>query len=233
MIEKISLLIVDDQPLITSAYESLSTDYPELKKVFVAHNEEEYWLTMEEHGASIDVVLMDLMLDTAIPIAIRSETKVRFSGFSLIQETLEKTPNVNFVVFSQYMHDTNILAAYRMGAKCFVAKHQQSVDSLVAILKRVVNEGIVIPENYNRTVTNKIVGYQDKNLCKLNDEELTIVEMLIDGFETEDIRAATNSVSSPAIYNKISKILRTGNVPNRAALLLYAIKAGMQSKVNT
>jgi len=233
MTKNMSLLLVDDQPLITTDYKSLPKDFPELKSVLVAHNEEEYWLAIKKHRKTIDVVVMDLMLDTAIPIAIRTETKVRFSGFSLMEETLEKYPSMKFVVYSQYMHDTNILQAYRMGARCFIAKHKHSMDSLITILKRVLEEGVVVPEEFSRAVINKIMGYQDKNLSKLTDEDLTIVDMLINGYETEDIREATNSVSSPAINNKISKILKTVDLSSRSALLLYALKVGMQPKENS
>jgi len=222
--------MVEDQPLITMAYEPLPDEYPEIKKMIMARTEEEYWTAINKNHRTIDVVVMDLMLDTHIPIAIRSETKVRFTGFSLMEETLEKYPDIKFVVHSQYMHDTNILAAYRIGAKCFIAKHELSIDSFVDTLKKVVNEGLVIPDQYKRNVTNKIVGYQDEKLCQLNDEELTIVDMLINGYETDDIRQATNSKSSAAINNRISKILRTIDVPSRSVLLLYAMKAGMTPK---
>jgi len=233
MAKRFSVLLVDDQPAITKAYESLSTDYPEISELHIAHTEKEYWSAIKKHHKSVGVVVMDLMLNTSIPIAVRTETMVQFSGFSLIQETLAKYPKVKFVVLSQYMHDTNILAAYRMGAKCFIAKHQETIDGLVEVLKKVVKEGVVIPETYNRTVVNKIIGYQDTKLCELTDEELTIVEMLLNGFETEDIREATNSKSTFSINNKISGMLKTVGLPSRNHLILYAIKAGMQPKENS
>jgi len=225
-----TILLVDDQPTIVDAHRKLPEDFREIDSVLVALGEDDYWKVIHEKRKEIDVVVMDLMLDTAIPISTNKATSVEFSGFTLIKQTLKRWPSTKFIVFSQFLHQTNILHAYRMGVKCFLSKHQNSMDDIVNAISQVSDGTIVVPEVYSLTVKNSIAAYQDKHLSKFNDEELSIVEMLLNGYTTESIRDAINSTSSPATNNKISKMLKSLDCANRSELILYAVNAGLKSK---
>jgi len=227
---KSTVLLVDDQPAIAEAHRTLPEDYPEIGTIMVAHGEDDYWAQYKRNRSKIDVVVMDLMLETAIPISANEPTPVKFSGFTLIEKTLAKWPKTKFIVFSQYLHETNVLHAYRMGARCFLSKHQNSMDEFAEAITAVSNGEIVVPEMYSLAVKNKVAAYQDDKLCLLSDEQLSILEMILNGYRTEDIREAINSTSSAATRNKISKLLKLVGITDRADLILYAVNAGLVPK---
>ncbi len=227
----VSLLMVDDQPRITSVYQTLPRNYEEIDQVYLAHDDDEYWEVFERERAHIDVVVMDLMLDTKIPIPLRGETPVLFSGFSLMEQTMKRYPGTRISVLTQYEHETTILSAYRLGARCFLPKHQHDLESFVANMVDVAAGHLVVPDHLSVSVRNRIAAYQHPLLTTLDDEELSMVDMIYNGYDTDEIRDSINSKSTQSTQNKISRILRKLDCSSRRTIKKMALDAGMSRAI--
>ena len=113
------ILIVEDDIALNEAYMTiLKTTY---KNVFAAFNGEEALQVAELHNP--DIIFLDLRMPVLDGI-----------GFLEKYQPLQKHPDVNIIVFSNYDMQTEVDKAYDLGAGRYVLKALATPSSLLKIV---------------------------------------------------------------------------------------------------
>lgn len=227
------LLLVEDQSNVVEMFAKLPKKYSDIDQITTIKNEEEFEEIFKKDIKEFDVVIMDLMLDTKIPISAgKASTKVTFSGFTLMKKIHDKHPLINIVVLTQFNHEQTILACFKTGARCFMSKHLINMDEFVENLKAVSRGDLCIDPSFSQSCKNKILAYNDPYLTTLTDDELDLLELVFSRATTDEIMELLEFQMKASIYNKISKMVKKTGFSKRTDLATYAISIGMEPVIS-
>lgn len=228
-----NLLLVEDQESVVEMFAKLPKKYCDIDHVTIIKNEEEFEGVFNKGIKKYDVIVMDLMLDTQIPLkAGKESTKVTFSGFTLMKKIHDKYPLINMVVLTQFTHEQTILACFKTGARCFMSKHQIDMDEFVENLTAVNRGDLCIDPTFSQSCKNKILAYNDPYLTTLSDDELDLLELVFSRATTDEIMKLLEFQMKASIYNKISRMVKKTGFAKRTDLATYAISIGMKPVIS-
>jgi DNA-binding NarL/FixJ family response regulator len=174
-IQKSTVLLVDDHPLVREWLATLINQQPDLQAIGEASNTVN---AMELIGQlKPQVVVVDISLEGS-------------SGINLIKDIKALAPNVAVIVLS--MHDESLYAerAFRAGARGYVMKRQATQNILQAI--RCVLEGKpYLSEKLALLMAEKLVdgrlGSAESRVELLSDRELEVFQLLGAGRSSRQI----------------------------------------------
>lgn len=129
------ILLIDDHPLILSAFQSLLSRVEEGSELLGAENALEARDALVRH-ADIDLILMDLMLADV-------------DGFDLLTELRREHPTIPVMVVSASEKGDDMMRVLQDGAMGFVPK-RASNELLAEALKLVMAGGVYVPPTLDR-----------------------------------------------------------------------------------
>jgi DNA-binding NarL/FixJ family response regulator len=214
MMEKIRVLIVDDQVITRSGIRALLAAQEDIEIAGEAQNGEE----AVELATSLqpDIILMDLRMPG-------------INGIDATRRIHRALPNISILVLTVFEDDTSVFPALRAGARGYLLKNTGQKELLRAI--HTVVEGGAI---FSPSIAQKVLGYLNApppNLpVQLFDElslrEREILELIAQGKNNAEI-ATLLVLSQKTVSNNISNILLKVQATDRAKLMLMALEAGM------
>jgi DNA-binding NarL/FixJ family response regulator len=131
----VKILLIDDHPLILSAFQSLIARVEEGSELLGAESADEARDLLARHG-DLDLILMDLMLADV-------------DGFELLAELRRDHPTVPVMVVSASEKGDDMMRALQDGAMGFVPK-RASNELLAEALKLVMAGGVYVPPTLDR-----------------------------------------------------------------------------------
>lgn len=215
--EKIKVLIVDDQELFRTSLKTIL----ENKNLYVVGTAENYTQLVDLLSSNqIDVILMDIRLPG-------------INGVECTKMVKNKYPNTKVIVLTTFEDDEYVVNALKYGASGYLLKGI-SIDDLVKSIKVVYDGGALI----NSDVTVKVLKYfsqityfysDDINRKMLNDfnqKELSVIKLIGQGFSNNEISKKL-SYSIGTIRNIVSNILAKTGFRDRTQIAIYAIQNGI------
>ncbi|MEW5851095.1 MAG: response regulator transcription factor [Myxococcota bacterium] len=134
--DKIRVLVVEDQPKILKNQLKLLAGYPEIDIVGTAVTGE---AALEEvERCSPEVLLCDLGLP-------------QMSGIDVTREVKAKHPNIEILIFTIFDEEDKVLEAIKAGASGYLLKGAEA-DKIVESIKEVKSGGSVIQPNLARSL---------------------------------------------------------------------------------
>ncbi|MDQ6695641.1 MAG: response regulator transcription factor [Chloroflexota bacterium] len=212
--DKLRIIIADDQAISRSGLRTLLQSFPDIEIVGEAANGGEA-IEMAE-ALHPDVIIMDLRM----PV---------INGIEATRRIHRAQPHVGILVVTIFDDDTSVFPAIRAGARGYLLKDAGQRELLRAI--QIVAEGGVI---FSPGIAHRVLEYLSNppaNLPNQAFDELTarerqILDLIARGRSNTDI--AQQLVLSPkTVSNNVSNVLAKVQAADRAELMLMALDAGL------
>lgn len=203
----ISILLVDDHPIVREGYRRLLERQPGYQVVAEAGDGEEALAAFAAHRA--DVVLMDLSMPGT-------------GGLDAVRTLLSQDPTVRIIVVS--MHQGSVFAQRAMaaGARGFVSKSSPP-EELVRAIAAVMSGRRVLSADMAQELAQSSLGGDD--LATLTPRERDILQLLARGMNGRSI-ARNLGLTSKTVQNNLSLIRAKLGATGDADLVLKAQRAG-------
>jgi len=215
--EKIRVLIADDQVITRSGLRVLLSTSDEIEIAGEASNGEEALALAE--AAQPDVILMDLRMPA-------------INGIEATRRIHRTSPHIGILILTVFEDDASVFPAIRAGARGYLLKNSEQGELLRAISTVAAGGAVFSPG-----IAQKVLGYlsapQAQTPASLFDElserEREILEWIAKGKTNPEIAEILN-LSAKTVSNYISNVLLKVHATDRAKLMLMALEAGLGHK---
>jgi len=219
----ISLLVVDDHPLVIEGVRSLLSGQGEVQLVGQAQSLSEARAFLEKHASDIQVVLLDIRLQDGL-------------GIDLAREIRQKYPHIQVIALTMYDSEAYLEAIIKAGARGYLLKNT-SRDELVKAIKAVLEGRYYFSEGIHDTIGQRLssekavttavpVSADTSKSIRLTKRERQILELVAKELNNVQIAAQLN-LSPRTIHTHRRAIMQKLGVRNTAGLIRQAIELGL------
>lgn len=215
----ITLLAVEDQPVIQDRIRNIFTGQKEFELLGIFSDGSQAWNTLSELKSIPDMLLVDLELP-------------KVKGDELIQRCREKYPNLKIVVFTSFEEQNRILRLLKLGIKGYILKDTVD-DLLIAELKVVYLGGSSLTERIAQKILEEIETSEElpKDAQPLTEREMEVINYISLGLNYRDI-ALSLDISPNTIRRHIENIYRKLEVNSKLKAVEKAKKMGLLKNEN-
>lgn len=210
----ITVLLVDDQPVVRQGFEMFLSDDPRIR--VVGHAASGSAAVEQVAALRPDVVLMDVRMPGR-------------DGLSATRDIVERFPESRVIVVTTFDLDEYVFAALDFGAAGFLLKDADPGELVAAVLT-VSEGGTAIADRVTtrvarefarrRTTPTKAVEHD------LTAREMDVVQKLANGKSNEDI-AAELYIEPSTVKTHIGNIARRLGVRTRVQIVIWAYRSGV------
>lgn len=215
-----TVMIAEDQKLLRESFKSIIENNSDIKVVACAVNGKEAYDLCKEYKP--DVILMDL----SMPICNGTEaTKLIKSEF----------PSTKVLILTASNDKADVTDAIRNGADGYILKDISTEELILSIKSTSLGLGIITKDilspivldmsNESKHSKNKDIDIYGINIS-LNERELKIVSMIVDGKDNKEIGASL-FIAEGTVKNIITEIISKLQLKDRTQLAVYAVKNGL------
>jgi len=205
MVDKITVLLVDDHALVRRGFKRMIEDDPGISVVGEASDGAE--------GVKLAAQLKPrvIVMDCAMPV---------MSGLEATKKILEAQPGSAILLLSMHSEDTLVRQALQAGARGYVLKNAMDLD-LAGAIKNVAAGKTVLDPQVARPQTLK--GERETGLTP---REMEILQQIVAGKSNKEIASDLElSVNTVAVHR--ANIMDRLGIHKTAELVVYAIRNGL------
>ena len=213
-----SVLVVDDQALLRTAFSSLINAEDDLEVVGEAADGRQ----AVELAADLtpDVVLMDVRMPVTDGIQATRQILSERSGY---------VPRV--LILTTFDLDEYVFEALRAGASGFALKSRPLEELLTAIRTVAAGEALLAPSVTRRLIAHFTEGDRaprktPRGLAELTEREREVLALVARGRSNAEL-AETLHVSLPTVKTHVSRILTKLGARDRTQLVILAYESGL------
>ncbi len=216
MIDKISLLITDDHPLVRQGIRAFLELQPDITVIGEADSGEAAVRMAAELVP--DVVLMDLVMPG-------------IGGVEATRQVKQVSPHSQIIVLTSYHEDEYIFPALRAGALSYVLKDVGPDELADTVRKAARGESVLHPRIASRVVQELRGTRRDTpNLfTDLSDRELEVLRLIADGLSNAEI-ASKLVISEKTVKGHVSNILSKLHMLDRTQAAVFAWQQGLVAR---
>lgn len=203
-IEPISILIVDDHPIMRIGVEAILRSQPDFQVVAQAGTSAEAVRLFATHHP--DITLMDLRLPDR-------------SGVETIREIRKMSLKAKIIVLTTYEGDEDIHQALAAGAQGYLIKGMPH-DALIRALYKVSGGSKFLPSVITQTLSTRVPGMH------LSQREQEVLELLFAGKSNREIGNLL-AIKEATVKSHVSVILLRLNVSDRTQAVVEGLKRGL------
>ncbi|SFI49238.1 response regulator transcription factor [Nitrosomonas sp. Nm34] len=206
----ITVLLIDDHPVVRNGYRRLLESTADIHVVADADNGETGCTLHQEHKP--DVTIIDLNLDSQ-----------GIDGLETIHRIKTKNPAANILVFSMYSNEIMVQRALNMGATGYITK-QSSLEQLLEAVRKVSQGRVYIDQELaSNLLTDKWSGKPSENpLDVLSKREFQLFKLIAEGNSVAQI-AEMISISPKTVGVHQASIMKKLKLKNSSQLVRLAI----------
>jgi len=211
MKQAVTILVVDDHPIVRAGCRQLIQQIPNAKVVEAETGEDGYRLFQEIYP---DMVLLDITLPG-------------IGGLEVLRKMRANREKAKVLMFS--MHEDPVFASRAMqaGAKGYITKNN-AADHLVEAVEKVLEGKTYLSPDTAQQLAMLNVGAGTSVLGDLSRRELEILRLLGDGKSMNDI-ADVLGISYKTVANNLTQIKSKLGISKTAELMRFAISHGLSS----
>ncbi len=219
--QKLRILIADDQDLVRSGYKAILSTYPDLEIVGMARDGAEAVDLAQQ--LQPDVVLMDVRMPQKNGIEATRD---------ITQNPL--LANTHVLVLTTFDIDEYVYDALAAGASGFLLKDADPDE--IAEAARIVGRGdaLIQPSVMRRLIEafaappSQAIGTLSEELDQLTDREREILTLAAKGKSNDEI-AQTLFISPATVKTHVARIMQKTDSHDRAQLVVFAYETGLVS----
>ncbi|MEG1311678.1 MAG: response regulator transcription factor [Romboutsia sp.] len=207
---KIKILIVDDEKLIRKGLKIILSSYNDLDIIGDVSNG--YEALEFCRNTNVDLILMDIRMSLCDGVL----------GTRLIKEY---DNSISVLILTTFNDDEYIKNAMNFGASGYLLK-DSSDEVLYEGIRSSFSGNIVLDKNVASKVISKeknIDSYEILNKYNLSDKEVSIIKLVATGLTNKEI-SSDLFLSEGTIKNNISSILSKLSLRDRTQLAIFAFK---------
>ncbi len=205
----ISVLIVDDHPVVRQGMEMLLETHEQIEIAGTAENGRLAVQHVEKSPP--DVVLMDLNM----PV---------MDGIEATRQIHALSPQTQVVVLTSHHEDAMVFPAVKAGALSYLLKSATSDEVIETILAAAKGESRLHPRIAKRLMA-EVAGTR-RSLTSLTARELEVLKLIAQGNDNRAI-AAKLTVSAKTVKTHVSNILSKLGVADRTQAAIYALRENL------
>jgi DNA-binding NarL/FixJ family response regulator len=199
----ITVLLVDDHPLVRRGFRRLLEDDPGIAVVGEASSGDE---ALKQFTALRPHVVV---MDSAMP---------SMSGLAATRAIVASDPDARVLMLSMHSEQTLVQQALDAGARGYVLKSALDLDLAAAVKRVVAGEQVLDPS---------VVGPErGEEREHLTPRELEVLQLICDGLSNKEIAVRLDlSANTVAVHR--AHIMNTLGVHKTAELVMYALQNGL------
>ena len=210
--EKISLLIVDDYPVVLSGLTCMVKGYPEIELVGIANN-------------GVDAVEQAIKLHPKVVLM-----NVSMPGMDGIEATLrikKHSPDINILIFSGISSQDKVTPAINAGAIGYILKDSPE-EKVINAIKQVARGEACLHSSVIGYILKQVqTNEEQENLIQtLTERELEVLKLMGEGLSNQQI-AQKIVVGHATVHSHVSRILAKLKVSSRTQAVVYAMRIGL------
>lgn len=215
MNEPISVLIVDDHPVVRQGIRTFLETQPDIVIVGEAGSGREALAIVREQVP--DVALVDLVLP-------------EIDGVEVTRQIRRVSPRTQVVVLTSYDDDQYIFPALQAGAISFILKEVTPAELLEAIRRAARGEAVLHPRVALRVIREVRGGSALINpFTELTKRELEVLKLVAEGLSNAEI-ADCLFITQKTVKDHISNILSKLHLADRTQAAVYAWRQGLMQR---
>jgi DNA-binding NarL/FixJ family response regulator len=220
----VSVVIVDDQPLIRAGFQMLLSSQADLVVLGEAGDGAAAIRLVESlraAGTPVDIVVMDLRMPVLDGVA----------ATSAICALPGDAPRV--IVLTTFDTDAEAFASLRAGASGFLLKSAPP-EELLAAIRTVASGDAVVAPRVTRRLLDRYAGSfgpepeQDPGWSALTDREREVVLLITQGLSNAEI-ATRLVVAEATVKTHVGRVLTKLALRDRVQIVIYAYRTGLVS----
>lgn len=214
LVDKISIMLVDDHPLLRQALRAVLERQADFKIVAEADDGEEAVRLASELVP--DVVIMDINMP-------------KLDGLEATRRIKANCPSVNVLVLTVYDDSEHLLGILEAGAAGYLTKRVYGQEVINAIRAVVAGDAILSPQIFKQVLKHALKD-KPKTVSldlgeKLTTRELEILNFVAIGLSNKDIARKLN-LSLPTVKGYLVGIFSKLNVGSRTEAVATGLRAG-------
>lgn len=202
--EQISILIVDDHPVVRQGLRAMLSSEPDFAVMGMAASAREA-LNLLEHKEP-DVVLMDLRMP-------------EMEGTEAIVELRRIRPNIRILVLTNYGSDEYIMRATQAGAMGYLLKNTPQ-EEIVKAVRMVYRSERYVPKDIAQRLF-EAIGREE-----LSPREIEVLSLVAQGCTNKDV-AQRLFISDKTVRNHVTSCLLKLQAKDRTEAVTRAIERGL------
>ena len=213
MIEKITILLVDDHKIVREGLNAVLSLYEDFRIIGEAQNGNEAISLCRQHKP--DIVLMDLIMPD-------------MDGITATRKIKQDAPDTEIIVLTSFHEDSHIFPAIQAGALSYLLKDVDAGELVQAIRRAAKGESMLHPQVTNR-VLSEVGGHtqpQSNVFTKLSERELEVLTLIASGKNNAQI-AEELILSLKTVKRHVSNILAKLEVNDRTQAAVLAWREGV------
>jgi two-component system response regulator NreC len=214
--EKLNILILDEQPVVQEGLESFLKDYSDLNIVAGAASAREALEKLQ--GIAVDVVLMDLALPD-------------MSGKEAIRLFHEENQDAAIIVYSDRKDEAFVYQALKAGARGYLLKNTRMEEIVNAIRRIHMDEYILSPE-LSPAIIDFYLKHRDigedrlGHYQELTDREKQVFRLIANGESTQEISEVLY-ISPKTVAKHRTAVKKKLALNSSVEMTQYAIRIGI------
>lgn len=211
MKQTVTILVVDDHPIVRAGCRQLIQQIPNVNIVEAETGEDGYRLFQESYP---DMVLLDITLPG-------------IGGLEILRKMRANRENAKILMFS--MHEDPVFASRAMqaGARGYITKNN-AADHLVEAVESVLNGKTYLSPDVAQQLAMLNIGAGTSALSDLSRRELEILRLLGEGNSMTEISGILG-ISYKTVANNLTQIKNKLDISKTAELMRFAISHGLSS----
>jgi two-component system, NarL family, invasion response regulator UvrY len=209
-VRNISILLVDDHPIVREGYRRLLERQPEFRVCAEADDAQIAYRHYKDHQP--DVVVMDLTLPGA-------------GGLEALRHIREWDKHARVLVFTMHLGAAFALKAFEAGALGYVTKSSEPAELLKAVAAAARGRRFLSEDISRAVAADRLVGPY-KVVEDLGPRETEILRLLASGVDSKAIAELLN-LSHKTVRNHHYVIKNKIGARNDAHLVWIAVRAGL------
>lgn len=209
----VSVLICDDQIIVTEGLQKILNAAPEIEVVAVAFDGSEAIELAERHQP--DLVLMDLKMPVMNGIIATRKLRARF-------------PDMQVLILTTYDDEEWIFDAVRAGAAGYLLKDTPPQQLIEAIIGTAQGKSYLDPNVAGKLMSDYVRGSSQPapSHYQFSEREQDVLRLLAQGLSNADI-AQQLYLTEGTVRNYTSEILKKLGVSDRTQAAVLALRYGL------
>lgn len=218
-LNKISVLLVDDHPIVRNGVRSYLETLDDIEVIGEASSGEE---AIEFVKSNIpDVVLMDLLMEG-------------MNGVEATKAIKQISPSTHVVVLTSHHDDSLVFPAMKAGALSYVLKII-SPEELVNVIRMAAKGTAILSPEIAKKVMNELHDRKDRVIspfAELTEREYDVLELIAQGNNNSGI-AAKLFITEKTVKGYVSNILHKLHLADRTQAAVFAWREGLFENRNS
>jgi two-component system, NarL family, invasion response regulator UvrY len=206
----ISILLVDDHPVVRQGYRRVLENQSDFRVVAEADNAAGAYAAFKTHAP--DVVVMDISMKGA-------------SGLEAIRNIRSRDDRARILVFSMHSEAALVKTAFNAGASGFVTKSSEPA-ALIQAIRSVARGERAMSDDIAHALAEASLTPSQSMIERLGDREIEILRQLAAG-STADQIAANLNLSLKTVQNYHYMVKAKTGLQTDAQLVRLAIACGL------